>query len=60
MNKIRCYTGVGEVPNRVVCKHAIRRKPYRNSRCIDLRKQRILATLTELRENSRKMEKIEL
>ena len=32
---IRLYTGVGVVPDTVVCKNSVRRKPYRNSRQID-------------------------
>lgn len=51
-NKILCYTGVGEVPNRIICKNARKRCRNRNSRQIDLVKQRLINDYKTAKQNN--------
>ena len=61
--KIILYCGYDEnrLPNKIICKYpAIRRKPYRNSFCIDLKRKVLTELARQLKQNNRIKLRVEL
>ena len=61
--KIVLWSGCDEsrLPNKIICKYpAIRRKPYRNGRMIDIKRKKLIKLYKELKHNNRIKLEIEL